>query len=85
MEDLKNIIKEEYEKKYRTQKYEDSVLKNTFEEVVIKAMTKVKLLNIAVVVGRSEQLNPMTEEMEIALESACKKVGKKSTNLKNRL
>ena len=85
MEDLKNIIKEEYEKKYRTQKYEDSVLKNTFEEVVIKAMTKVKLLNIAVIVGRSEQLNPMTEEMEIALESACKKVGKKSTNLKNRL
>ena len=43
------------------------------------------LLVLFDVVGRSEQLNPMTEEMEIALESACKKVGKKSTNLKNRL
>ena len=42
MEGLKNIIKEEYEKKYRTQKYEDSVLKNSFEDVVINAMSRVK-------------------------------------------
>jgi len=42
-------------------------------------------LTLTDVVGQSEQLKPMTEEMEIALENACKKVGKKSTNLKNRL
>ena len=34
------ILQEEYEKKYKTQKYIKSILHGTFEDVLIKAMRK---------------------------------------------
>lgn len=38
---FKKIIKEEYEKRFGTQKYESSVLHSTFEDVVISAMKRI--------------------------------------------
>lgn len=36
--DYIEILKEEYEKQYSGQKYEDSILCNTFQEVLLNAM-----------------------------------------------